>query len=74
MESDTNYSTRSTDQSVDDGKDTSKVQQVYHVITVEDLRDAFEFQNQQFKAALDAELDKRFPAQENTTTQVRFYL
>lgn len=74
MESDMDDSTRTTDQSVDDGNSTSRVQKSHNAITVEDLHDAFEFQNDQLKATLHAELDKRFPAQENIATEVSFYM
>ncbi|KKY30781.1 hypothetical protein UCDDA912_g09284 [Diaporthe ampelina] len=70
MESDMDDSTNTTCQSVDGGKNTSQVQQASIGITIEDLQSAFDIQNQYIKAALDAKLDKRFPAEGNTASKM----
>lgn len=71
MESDMDDTTDTTCQSVEGGKTTSQVQQGSIGITIEDLQSAFDIQNQYIKAALDAELDKRFPAEGNIASKVR---
>lgn len=64
METDMDDSTQKPDQNVDGGKGTPQTQQTSTGINMEALQNAFEIQNRQLKAALDAEMDKRFPAQQ----------
>lgn len=74
METDMDDSTQKVDQNVDGGQGTSQIPQASTGITIDDLQSAFDIQNQQLKAVLDTELDKRFPAQQVNSPEVSFSL
>lgn len=70
MEYDTENTAKNTGQGVDDGTHTSQVQKASVAINEENLREMFEIQNQQLKAALDDELGKRLQSQRSSATEV----